>query len=72
MSWINLLPFAFKLLEFGLRIYGASEETQKKFLELIESSYKDGLVPVKQRDKFLSQRERILARLKEKEGQQNP
>lgn len=53
----------FTLLGWALKLFGASAETNKKFLELIESTKNDGLITVQARDKFNSQRESILKKI---------
>lgn len=66
-SIISLLPFAFKILGFFLNLYGASDATMKQFIALVNSAHGDGLIPIQQRDNFVSQREKILAKIRERE-----
>lgn len=65
-TWISLI---LNLLLTALKWYGASADTLAKYQELIESTKNDGLISVDSKDKFISQKEAILARLK---ARQNP
>ncbi len=60
-----------KILGFFLSWFGASKETQKQLLKLIEATRNDGLITVKSYEKFKSQKEKLIERAKEKEKQEN-
>lgn len=65
-TWISLgLNIVLALLKW----YGASADTIQKYMALVESTQNDGLISVNTKDKFISQKEEILAELKAK---QNP
>jgi hypothetical protein len=71
-SLIALLPTILTLLGYALKWYGASEETLTAYKKLVEQSAKDNLISVTTKDKLLTQREKILARMKEKEEANKP
>lgn len=53
-----------KILGFLFDLWGASNETKRKYLELIESTKNDGLISKKARDRFKSQRQEIVEEMK--------
>lgn len=65
---INLLPLILQILGLALHWYGASEDTIQKFLDLVESAKNDGAISAETKEKIKTQREKILARVKAKQG----
>lgn len=75
MSFLSLLPVILQVVGFFLKWYGASEAMIRKYTELIEQAATDSLISIQSKDKLMSQRDAIAARLKaeqEKEGQNVP
>lgn len=63
-TWISL---GLNIVLFLLKWYGASADTIQKYMTLVESTQNDGLISVNTKDKFVSQKEEILAELKAKQ-----
>lgn len=59
MSFIALLPYAFQIIGWLLDKYNASEETKKRFMELVQSAKDDGLISVSAKDEFAKQKEKL-------------
>lgn len=70
-SLIALIPTILTILGYALKWYGASEETLNAYKKLVETSAKDNLISVTTKDKLLTQREKILERIKAKEQEAN-
>lgn len=58
--WLTLLPYALQFIGWIFSKYNASEETQKKFMELVQASKNDGLIAVDAKDTFKKQKAEIL------------
>jgi hypothetical protein len=71
MSFVALLPVILQILGWALRWYGASEETIRRYSDLIKSTQDDGLISVKIKNSIMKQREEILAEI-EKEKANDP
>ena len=63
-QFLSLLPLVLQVLGIVLKWYNASDDTLQAYEALIKAS--SGLMPVQTRDKLLSQREVIAARIKGK------
>lgn len=58
-----LLPFGFNIIMWFLKRAGASAETQKKMLAMIESAQNDGIISKRNKDELKSQKEEIEAEI---------
>lgn len=61
VSFLSLLPTLLSIVSFFLKWYGASEETIRKYEELVKSTQSDGLISVKIKNRILEYRSQIEA-----------
>lgn len=64
MGELMALSLGLKFLGFILDVFKASDETKRKFLDLVEASRNEGLISVQAYETFKKQRQELEERAK--------
>lgn len=67
-SIISLIPVILPILSWLLERFGASNETKKKYYSMLQQIIDDETASARLRNQAMSQRERILQRIKDQQN----